>query len=195
MGRKPGKKHPKRRDNLKKLMELEGISTVEMERLIHDRTGKTFQYQCIGRCVEDGDAFDNLTEERASDVIEAFPKYRIQWLLGYDDYMTNADLVFNAVDERKRKQALFATIAEMSGWGINDLESTLSVDLQGLPTIGEETDDFPYARISNGEAARNLDQGDFERLVSKMVDYFKFELEHTCFDYEREHTDEANPAR
>lgn len=32
-----------------------------------------------------------LTEETARHIIEQYPDYRIEWLLGYDDYMTTAD--------------------------------------------------------------------------------------------------------
>lgn len=33
----------------------------------------------------------NLTEEMAQKVVSLFPEYRLPWLLGYDDYMTEED--------------------------------------------------------------------------------------------------------
>ena len=140
----------------------------------------------------------NVSEPAAKRIAEVLG-CRYQWLLGYDDFKTDADLVMriadDASDNRKKKQALFALLSELGEWRISDLESTLSADLQELPIVGEYAESFPYARISNGETTRNLNRNDFERLVSKLVDYFNFELEHTCFNYELERNDEPNPAQ
>jgi len=32
-----------------------------------------------------------LTEETAAAIIRAYPRYRLEWLLGYDDYMSESD--------------------------------------------------------------------------------------------------------
>ena len=82
MSRKKTEINPVRAERVKKIIELEGISQQDFAKLIF-RT-----QQNVSRIVNLKTA---LTEETAQAIVKAFPKYRIAWLLGYDDYMTIAD--------------------------------------------------------------------------------------------------------
>ena len=72
--------NPKRAENVKKLIEAEKITQTELADRIH------MTQQNISRIVQ---MKQPLTEETARLIIEAFPDYRIEWFLGYDDIMTN----------------------------------------------------------------------------------------------------------
>lgn len=41
-----------------------------------------------------------LTERVAKDIIEKFPEYRLEWLLGYDNVMTDSDWLTSIQDQR-----------------------------------------------------------------------------------------------
>ena len=85
MSRKKTEIHPVRAENVKKLLKREGITQKELAEKIG------YSQQNISKIVQKKQP---LTEEAAKLMIEAFPekKYRIQWLLGYDEHMTLNDL-------------------------------------------------------------------------------------------------------
>lgn len=83
MGRRKVEKNHTRRERLIQFMNREKLSQNELSR----RTG--IKQQRICEMVKDSDDFQNLTDVMAEEIIKAFPEYRIQWLLGYDDFMTH----------------------------------------------------------------------------------------------------------
>lgn len=114
MARKPEPRRYDRRERLIALMERERVNKTEMSKQIEQRTGRIIAPQCIGRLVKDGDKFDNLTDTRAKDIIEAYPEYRLTWLLGYDDYMTETDAYFASLTKKhdeERDSLLYGLIA------------------------------------------------------------------------------------
>ena len=185
MARKRIEKNPVRRARLIQLMEENDISQNELSR----RTG--IAQQNISRICSESDNL-NLSETNAGAIVAAFPEYRIQWLLGYDNFKTSAELVMSLISDgkerRTRKQALFAVMAEMNGWKIEDNESVLAIDLEGLPIAFSDADfEFEhYATIAKDEKTVTLNQNEFELFVQKMLDYFEFELSHMT---------KANPAQ
>lgn len=74
--------NPKRAENLKKIIDEEGLTQTAFAIEVH------FSQQFISDVVNKKTA---LREETAQEIISIFPKYRIEWLLGYDDYMTHED--------------------------------------------------------------------------------------------------------
>ena len=113
MSRKKTEINPIRAERVKKLIEREKISQV-------DFASRIFQtQQNVSRIINLKTA---LTEETAHDIISAFPKYRIEWLLGYDDDMTDGDHFMSTIETGRKEaeileNALFG-LARLSGFTI-----------------------------------------------------------------------------
>lgn len=113
MARKPEPKRRDRRERLIALMEREQVNQTDMSRQIEERTGYKVAPQNIGAMIKDGDGFDNLTDTRAEQIIAAYPEYRIAWLLGYDEYMTQTDYYYAYIarQNEERNGLLYGLIA------------------------------------------------------------------------------------
>lgn len=114
MSRKKTEINPVRAERVKKIIELEGISQQDFAKRI------PMTQQNVSRIVNLKTA---LTEETAQDIVTAFPKYRIAWLLGYDDYMTFADQLTGVIRETDKEAALLhnglLSFAQLSGFQID----------------------------------------------------------------------------
>ncbi|MBQ6519717.1 MAG: helix-turn-helix transcriptional regulator [Anaerolineaceae bacterium] len=114
MSRKKTEMNPVRSDRVKKIIEIEKLTQKEF--------GKRIGYtqQNISRIVQKKQP---LTEEAARLIVETFPKYRIEWLLGYDDHMTTADAFLNAIQEINEEGRLlhqgFFSLAKLSNFQID----------------------------------------------------------------------------
>lgn len=97
MSRKKTEINPKRADNIKKLMKWENISQTEFAEITHQTQ------QNVSRIIN---LKTPLTEENAREIIKYFPEYRIEWLLGYDDYPTNKDLFLSMVNQTNEEGKL-----------------------------------------------------------------------------------------
>lgn len=86
--------NPKRAERVKTMIDRENISQSEFADRVH------LTQQAISRIINMKTA---LIEATARDMIEAFPGYRLEWLLGLDDYMTESDL-FDAYIARIDKE-------------------------------------------------------------------------------------------
>lgn len=114
MSKKKKEINPIRAERLKKLIEREGIRQIELARLIN-RT-----QQNISKVINLKAA---LTEDNAQFIISAFPEYRIEWLLGYDDVMLKTDYFAKTLKKAQgeseiMERALFG-LAALSGFAIN----------------------------------------------------------------------------
>ena len=102
MSRKKTEINPVRAERVKKIIELEGISQQDFAKRI------PMTQQNVSRIVNQKVA---LTEETAKDIVEAFPKYRVEWLLGYEDNMTLDDKltdVASMIDDAKAVEIMLA---------------------------------------------------------------------------------------
>lgn len=88
MGRKKAEINPIRAERLKILIDREkkirhgDFSQIKFAESIN------MAQRNVSRIIQ---MHHGLTEETARHIIEQYPDYRIEWLLGYDDYMTTAD--------------------------------------------------------------------------------------------------------
>lgn len=170
--------NPVRRDRLIQLMDETGVGQNELYR----RSGVA--QQNIWKVVH---SELNLSDSAAESIISAFPKYRIQWLLGYDDYKTEADLLAHYFDKQKeqsnKERALFCLVADLGKWNVYPSSVVGGAEYDPDNEAMSETNFFTwefdnYAKIRKGKTAVDLNKSKFERLVSKTVDYFNFELAH-----------------
>ena len=82
MSKKATEINPIRAERIKIIIDRENINQQKLAELIFQTQ------QNISRIIQKRQP---LTEETAQAIIRAFPEYRIQWLLGYDDVMTVND--------------------------------------------------------------------------------------------------------
>lgn len=119
--------NPKRAENVKKLIEAEKITQTELADRIH------MTQQNISRIVQ---MKQPLTEETARHIIEQYPKYRIEWLLGYDDYMTTADYLLAVTAQCQAEEQVMNTaffgLARLSGFSMELNRKYYDNSLEGL---------------------------------------------------------------
>ena len=120
MGRPKVKINPKWGNNLKTLCAENGISQLTLAEKV------SVSQQTISRIIQ---GRNSLTRDMAERIIDAFPEYRIQWLLGEDDCKTHSERKNQQTKELEalfqktkkkvadRKQLLY-TIAELCGFNI-----------------------------------------------------------------------------
>lgn len=102
-----------RADRLKQLIEREGLTQQKFAELT-DQT-----QQNVSRIIK---MKTPLTEYNAGEIIKHFPRYRIEGLLGYDDYMTHEDYFMGMIEQGRTEgetleNALFG-LARLSGFTI-----------------------------------------------------------------------------
>lgn len=87
MSRKKTEINPIRAERVKKL--------IENEKKIRGKFTQTEFAKAISQTQQNVSRILNLqtalTEETAQDIVSKYPEYRIEWLLGYDDFMTKED--------------------------------------------------------------------------------------------------------
>ena len=110
MSKKKTEINPIRAERVKILAKSEGITQLKLAEI----TGFTQQY--INRIINMKNA---LTEETAQIIISHFPGYRLPWLLGYDDFMTEADFfnwyVKEKIGQRDTVVETCQALSEMCG--------------------------------------------------------------------------------
>lgn len=107
VSRKKTELNPKRAERVKIIIDREKISQIEFAHRIHQ------SQQNVSRIVTLKSA---LTEDNAQAIVNAFPEYRLQWLLGYDDFMTQTDqlrsLIHNKVDTAEALNQVIRLVAD-----------------------------------------------------------------------------------
>ena len=109
--------NPLRAQRIKELIEIEHISQTEF-------ASRIFQtQQNVSRILN---LKSGLTEETARDIVKAFPGTRIEWLLGYDNYRTEADKFAAAVTDAQSEAALMESglfaLAAVAGFTVQPTE-------------------------------------------------------------------------
>lgn len=65
----------------------------------------------------------NLTEDFAARIITEYPKYRIEWLMGYDDFKTQADVVSHVINQAQSEQDMMFSalllLGTLNGYSIS----------------------------------------------------------------------------
>lgn len=94
MSRNKTELNPKSAERVKTIIDREKISQIEFSKRIHQ------SQQNISRIVTMKSA---LTKDNAQAIVTAFPEYRIEWLLGIDDYMTARDAIDGFIKRMDRE--------------------------------------------------------------------------------------------
>ena len=164
MSRKKTEINPIRAERVKKLIEREKISQV-------DFASKIFQtQQNVSRILNLKTA---LTEETARDIVTAFPEYRIEWLLGYDDSMTDYEWADNI-------QNMKDLVAD-SMWGI--IEKSLNKEGKSLKFVhrsGQHVDSSQRLRADCYYSIVDREGNELKRLTALEMVQFEEKIQEYC---------------
>lgn len=164
MSRKKTEINPIRAERVKKLIEREKISQT-------DFASKIFQtQQNVSRILNLKTA---LTEETARDIISAFPEYRIEWLLGYDNSMTDYEWADNI-------QNMKDLVAD-SMWGI--IEKSLNKEGKSLKFVhraGQHVDSSQRLRADCYYSIVDRDGNELKRLTALEMVQFEEKIQEYC---------------
>lgn len=164
MSRKKTEINPIRAERVKKLIEREGISQI-------DFANRIFQtQQNVSRIINLKTA---LTEETAQDIVSAFPEYRIEWLLGYDDSMTDYEWADNI-------QNMKDLVAD-SMWGI--IEKSLNKEGKSLKFVhrtGQHVDSSERLRADCYYSIVDREGNELKRLTALEMVQFEEKIQEYC---------------
>lgn len=164
MSRKKTEINPIRAERVKKLIEREKISQV-------DFASRIFQtQQNVSRILNLKTA---LTEETARDIVTAFPEYRIEWLLGYDDSMTDYEWADNV-------QNMKDLVAD-SMWGI--IEKSLNKEGKSLKFVhrsGQHVDSSERLRADCYYSIVDREGNELKRLTALEMVQFEEKIQEYC---------------
>lgn len=158
--------NPKCGKNLKKLCDDENISQAGLAEMIF------VSQQTISKIIN-GKA--TLTEQTARAITEKFPKYRMEWLLGYDSFETIDDYLSSILSGQTEIQSIIERLMVLHGYRV--------IEEQVAPNIHLMTDEDrheykrrPYyeTRHALKDSNGNIKYLDTEELIEifKMIDDF-----------------------
>ena len=167
MSRKKTDINPKRAENIKWLIEEEKsinpkFSQTELAGRIH------MTQQNISRIINQKTA---LTEETARDIVREFPKYRIEWLLGYDDYPTVEDLIRKGQTDTRLLHAGIIAFSELNGYQVEfaSLDGSVETALQNLEH---------YCTISRGGKSKSFSLAELNNFENELCQIFDIRLQY-----------------
>ena len=168
MSRKKTEINPIRAERVKKIIETEGISQVDFAKRIFQTQ------QNVSRILNLKTA---LTEETAQTIVSAFPKYRIEWLLGYDDAMTTGEQFSNAIQTMNEEGELlhrgFFSFAKLSGFQID------VAPIRGNGSLEETFQNMKEdCTITRDGKSVTFSLSELNAFENELCDYIEFRLLH-----------------
>ena len=162
MGRPPKEINYKRCENLKEL--LDEVKKKDREKNTQANIAERIyiSQQELSKIVN---KHANLTEETAKRIIEEFPEYRLNWLLGYDTFKTYPDELAHytnqIVDGWKQQDNLYAALMFI----IHSMGYDVAFDSNCFCIIDNENED--YAILSLSEAKYYYDE--LFQMINSMI--------------------------
>lgn len=127
----------------------------------------------------------SLTEQTARLITEKYPMYPFEWLMGYSDYRTSAELLANTISQCQHEGDLlmvgFKAFAQLSGY---------SIKFTSPPTLHGEKRSAPVEEwlkmvkdgytISGGGKSAVISIEEMNRLQNEICDFVEFKLNRIC---------------
>lgn len=160
--------NPIRGLRVKQLCEEQGINQIELSQRIY------ISQQKISEMIN-GKA--NVTETTARAIVQAFPQYRFEWLMGYDDYKNTAEknnaIIRQAQHEGTLLEAGLRFISSLSGFEISGPFERIPqlVPVEELLTQFNEG----FIVTKEGESCR-LTIDEMVQLENDVCDYVEYRL-------------------
>lgn len=189
MGRKRTKINAIRGERLKALLEEKGID----QKVFAGKIGYTAEH--ISYIIN---GKRNLTQDAAEAIVKMFPDTRIGWLLGYEDFKTNSDVIMDKALEvlnnriSANKLMVFAakflnyrlTGSEIDGMGYADAvvydgthKDDGAVKDDGDGDVKEYNPDAIWGYLFDGNNKIEILEEEYHILIGEMVRYAMFLLE------------------
>ena len=172
MPRPKVKINPKCGKNLKKLCDDERISQAELAEIIF------VSQQTISKIIN-GRA--SLTEQTARAITEKFPKYRMEWLLGYDSFETIDDYISSIFSGQTEIQSIIERLMVLHGYRVIEEQVAPNIDLMTDEELhGYKKKPYYEKRYALKDSTGNIRYLDIEELIGifRQIDDF---VEFMCF--------------
>lgn len=169
MSRRKTEINPIRAERVKILIDREKLTQAEF-------ANRIFQtQQNVSRIIQKRQP---LTEENAQQIVKIFPKYRIEWLLGYDDNMTFEDLA-DSWQFRKDKTAdgfwvIFDNALQKQG------KSLRFVHRQNDPVYGSHINSTERLKADCYYSIVDKDGNEVKRLTPKQMIEIEMKAQEYC---------------
>ena len=158
--------NPKQGENLKKLCDNENITQAKLAEMIF------LSQQTISKIIN-GSA--TLTEHTARAITEKFPKYRMEWLLGYDSFETFDDYLSSILSGQAEIRSIIERLMLLHGYRVKEEQVAPNIDLM----TDEELQEYkrrPYCetRCAIKDSSGNIKYIGTEELIEifRMIDDF-----------------------
>lgn len=115
----------------------------------------------------------NITVYSARAIAEKFPSVRFEWLMGYDDFKTEADRISAIVGKSYASEDLIDNLISLHGYIVNDVTSSQPVQK------GEDGCEYHEPKLSITSpkgAVRFLSPKEFSDLIKTIDDYIEMQL-------------------
>lgn len=159
----------KRGENLKQLCRDEGISQAALANMIHI-SQQTISKICTGKAT--------LTEQTAKLIVEKYPQYRLEWLLGYDCFKTVDERISALLGGQEEIQEIIEKLMALHGYRI--------VEERAAPNTARMTNEElleymqnPYYEIKRAIKdwrgnTRYLDMAELTEMFRSIDDFIEF---------------------
>ena len=165
MSRKKTEINPIRAERVKELIKRENITQIQLADRIYQ------SQQNISRIVQNRQP---LTEETARLIVQAFPEYRIEWLLGYDEIMMKKDVIPTKYEKlRTEKDTLEKAVLSLIRL------SDFDIKLKSLENA-EDLHNFlkKYCTITRDGKSITFSVEELNSFENEICDYIEFRLLH-----------------
>lgn len=153
----------KRASNIKRLLKQKGLKQKDLADILD------IEPQNLSRCLVSG----KVSEKMCRKIVEHFPEYRIEWLLGDDDFPTHEDWAENI----QRMKDLVAD----SMWGI--IEKSLNKKGKSLKFVhrtGQHVDSSERLRADCYYSIVDHEGNELKRLTAFEMVQFEEKLQEYC---------------
>lgn len=168
MGRKKSEIKPEPAERLKKLCEDERIKQKELSEKI------LLSPQTISKIINKK---SSLTEDNAKRIIDLYPQYRFEWLMGYDPYKTTAELniaILSQAQQEGDKLLLgLQAFASLSGY-----EILIPLSASGSRDVMEIVEAINHGySITHAGKTVFISIDNMNRLQNEICDFVEFKLQ------------------
>lgn len=189
MEKKSTKINTIRGERLKILLSEKGISQKDLAEKI-GYTKEHVSYIVNGR--------RNLTADAAELIVKLFSPVRFEWLMGYDDFKTNADFesapLKKMISEICDKRILFSALLFSLGYDKSVLDHSKHADLtfsdiknmgpidiaDHIVEMSHDLDKIEYQLTKNGKEIGRCSVYEYESLIDDVFDFLEFKIRKIC---------------
>lgn len=165
--RTPMKTNQKRVENIKTLLKREGLKQNALCDIWLMNESNVSRTLISGK----------VSEELCQRLADRFPQYRITWILGYDDHMTDAEILLDSIQTAKKENDLlhqgFFSFTQLSGFKIDIASINKTETVENILQTMKE-----YCKISRDGKSVSFSIDDLNSFENEICDYIELRLLH-----------------